>query len=146
MFASHTRVCEVAVHIFGRGRVLDIHLIDVPRFDIAGADGQKALPYGWRNAEYWLRDINIQVLKTWESANIIGQATTYDSYDANGRVLSITDPNGLVTVYTYDARGRVASITQTAPGGATRTTQYGYNTAGDVTSVSLPTGLALSYT
>jgi RHS repeat-associated protein len=78
--------------------------------------------------------------------NALGQTTTYDQYDANGRVLGMTDPNGLKTVYTYDPRGRVSSIAQTAPGEASRLTQYGYDTAGNITFVSLPTGYSLTYT
>ena len=81
--------------------------------------------------------------------NALGHVTTYDSYDANGRVLRLTDPNGLVTAYTYDARGRVASVTHTAPGGGgggSRVTSYSYDAAGNVTSTTLPTGLVLTYT
>jgi RHS repeat-associated protein len=78
--------------------------------------------------------------------NALGQTTTYDSYDADGRVLSITDPNGLRTMYTYDLRGRVATVAQNAPDGTSRLTRYGYDVAGNVTSVILPTGLALGYT
>ncbi len=78
--------------------------------------------------------------------NALGQVTTFDSYDANGRLLQTTDPNGLVTSYLYDARGRVTRITQTPPGGAERVTQYTYNAAGDVTSVALPDGRSLTYT
>ena len=73
--------------------------------------------------------------------NALGHVTTYDNYDANGRLLQMTDPNGVKTVYTYDPRGRVWSITQ---GG--RVTTYGYDAAGNVTVTSLPTGLSLTYT
>jgi RHS repeat-associated protein len=79
-------------------------------------------------------------------SNALGQTTTYDSYDANGRVLSVTDPNGLKTAYTYDLRGRVTSITQTSSAGASRVTQYGHDAKGNVVSAILPTGLALTYT
>ena len=78
--------------------------------------------------------------------NALGQITSYDSYDANGRLLQLTDPNGVKTVYTYDPRGRVLSVTQSAPGGGSRVTTYGYDAAGNVTSTTLPTGLSLAYT
>ncbi len=39
--------------------------------------------------------------------NGLGQTTRYTAYDAHGRLLSMTDPNGLVTTLTYDARGRL---------------------------------------
>ncbi len=78
--------------------------------------------------------------------NALGHVTTYDSYDAHGRLLQITDPNGVRTVYSYDPRGRVASLTQIVPGGGSRVTTYGYDAAGNVTSTTLPTGLSLAYT
>ncbi len=78
--------------------------------------------------------------------NALGQATTYDSYDANGRVKQTTDPNGLKTAYTYDQRGRVRLITITAPDGAgARLTQYTYDPAGNVTQVITPDGITLTY-
>ncbi len=55
--------------------------------------------------------------------NALGQVTTYDSYDANGRLQQMTDPSGLKTNYTYDPRGRVGSVTQTP--GATQTPPSG---------------------
>jgi RHS repeat-associated protein len=78
--------------------------------------------------------------------NALGHVTTYNSYDANGRVTQVTAPNGLVTGYAYDARGRVVTVTQTPPGGGARVTRYTYNAAGDVTSVTFPDGVALAYT
>lgn len=78
--------------------------------------------------------------------NALGQATTYDSYDAAGRLLQMTDPNGLRTSYTYDFRGRVSAITVTPPGGTGRTTSYTYNGAGNIVSVLFPDGRALAYT
>lgn len=78
--------------------------------------------------------------------NALGRITTYDAYDANGRVTQITDPNGLQTNYTYDARGRVLTMTQTPPMGTARVTGYAYNAGGDVTSVTFPDGRILIYT
>jgi len=78
--------------------------------------------------------------------NALGQVTNFDSYDASGRLLQMTDANGLITNYGYDARGRVAGITQTSPTGDTRLTQYSYTVAGDVASVSFPDGRSLVYT
>jgi RHS repeat-associated protein len=78
--------------------------------------------------------------------NALGQTTTFDNYDAAGRLTEMTDPNGLKTTYSYDARGRVTSVTQTPVGGVSRTTNYTYDAAGNVLTASLPTGLALTYT
>lgn len=44
-------------------------------------------------------------LKTVSTAK--GQVTRYNSYDENGNVLSMTDPNGKVTTFTWDARNRM---------------------------------------
>lgn len=79
------------------------------------------------------------------ATNALGHVTTYDSYDNNGRLLQLTDPNGVKTAYAYDARGRVQSLTQTTPSGDSRVTRYGYDAAGNVTSTLLPTGLSLTY-
>lgn len=78
--------------------------------------------------------------------NALGQVTTYDSYDANGRLLRQTDPNGVRTNYAYDLRGRVLSMTVTPPTGTPRVTQYTYDAAGKVTSIAFPDGMILSYT
>jgi YD repeat-containing protein len=41
----------------------------------------------------------------------VGHVTSIDSYDANGRVLAVTDPNGVQTTSTYTPRGRLATRT-----------------------------------
>ncbi|MEK6770225.1 MAG: DUF6531 domain-containing protein, partial [Pseudomonadota bacterium] len=78
--------------------------------------------------------------------NALNQTTTYNTYDAHGRVTEMTDPNGLKTAYAYDLRGRVLSVTQTPSGGTARTTQYAYDDNGNVTEVTDPTGRKLTYT
>ncbi|MEW6330672.1 MAG: RHS repeat-associated core domain-containing protein [Pseudomonadota bacterium] len=77
--------------------------------------------------------------------NALGHITTYDQYDANGRLLQMTDPNGLVTTYSYDPRGRVKTITRTPTSGGAATTQYSYTPWGDVSQVIDPDGVALNY-
>jgi RHS repeat-associated protein len=71
----------------------------------------------------------------------LGHVTTYNSYDANGRPLSITDPNGAVTTLTYDLRGRLTSRTV-----AGETTSFSYYPTGLLQQVTLPDGSSLSYT
>ncbi len=73
--------------------------------------------------------------------NALNQTTTLGGYDANGRVGTLTDPNGLVTTLTYDARGRLLSRNR---GG--ETTTYTYDGAGNLTGVSLPSGASYTYT
>ncbi len=77
--------------------------------------------------------------------NALGHITTYDLYDANGRLQQMTDPNGLVTSYTYDARGRVKTVTQTPVSGSAALTQYSYTPWGDVAQVIDPDGVILNY-
>lgn len=85
--------------------------------------------------------------------NALGHVTTYDSYDAAGRLLQATEPNGLKTAYTYDPRGRVMTVTQ-APAAAPNTLcttagnacwQYRYTPWGEVSQVTDPDGVALDY-
>ena len=47
-------------------------------------------------------------------SNALNHVTTYDSYDANGRVTQITDANGVVTTMTYHPRGWLNSRTVNA--------------------------------
>ena len=57
--------------------------------------------------------------------NTLGQVTTFDSYDLNGRPTQITAPDGVVTNLAYTPRSQLKTVTVT--GGATvLTTQYGY--------------------
>lgn len=72
--------------------------------------------------------------------NALNQLTTLGSYDANGRVGTLTDPNGLATYLTYDARGR---LTSRSTGG--EITRYSYDGAGQLISVSAPAGATYSY-
>jgi RHS repeat-associated protein len=64
--------------------------------------------------------------------NALGQITTYDLYDPNGRLTQMTDPNGAQQVITYDARARLRLVSETGPDGAQRYTRYLYNAAGQV--------------
>ena len=73
--------------------------------------------------------------------NALNQTTTLSGYDANGRVGSITAPNGLATYLSYDAKGRLTS--RDAGGEITR---YTYDGVGQLTNVSLPNGASYTYT
>lgn len=74
-------------------------------------------------------------------ANALGQATTFTLYDKAGHVLSMTDPNGLVTTYSYAPRGWITSISR---GG--ETTSYDYWPTGLLKKATLPSQASLSYT
>jgi YD repeat-containing protein len=74
-------------------------------------------------------------------ANAAGHMTQITGYDADGRALSTTDPNGLATALVYDARGRLTSRQV----GIERT-GYLYDGVGQLTQVTLPDGSYLQYT
>lgn len=72
--------------------------------------------------------------------NALGQVTTYNTYNAHGQPLTITDPNGTVTTLTYDARLRVKSRQV-----GTETTSYSYYPTGLLQTVTLPDGSTITY-
>ncbi|HEX4986923.1 MAG TPA: DUF6531 domain-containing protein [Burkholderiales bacterium] len=73
--------------------------------------------------------------------NAASQVTTVNTYDANGRPLTLTDPNGLVTTLTWAPRGWLTSRTV-----GTEATLYDYDDAGQLTRVTLPDASYLQYT
>ncbi len=73
-------------------------------------------------------------------ANALGHVTQYTAYDANGRLLSTTDPNGLTTAMTYDSRGRM--LTRQV---GVELTQFVYDAAGKLTKVISPDGTETKY-
>ncbi|WP_243726310.1 RHS repeat-associated core domain-containing protein [Halothiobacillus neapolitanus] len=75
----------------------------------------------------------------------LGHITTFNAYDADGRLLQKTDPNGLVTSYAYDPRGRLSRITQQASGSSARVTTFAYTPSSKLASTSLPDGRTLTY-
>ncbi|MBL4762790.1 MAG: hypothetical protein JKY93_08830, partial [Gammaproteobacteria bacterium] len=77
--------------------------------------------------------------------NALGQATTYDSYDAHGRVTQITNANGLQTTLNYDTRGRLTTKTTAAGTPDTATTTFTYDAVGQITRITLPNGAFLHY-
>ena len=72
--------------------------------------------------------------------NALGHVTTFNTHDGNGRPLTITDPNGMVTTLTYSPRGWLTS--RTVDG---KTTGYDYDGAGQLKKVTLPDGAFVAY-
>jgi RHS repeat-associated protein len=79
--------------------------------------------------------------------NGLGQSTSYDSYDNNGRIKQISSAVGVITNYNYDTRGRLTQILQTPPTGqgAPRTTGYTYDAAGQLKTLTTPDNIILTY-
>lgn len=80
-----------------------------------------------------------------EVINGLGHITTYNAYDAHGRVTELTDANGIVTAYDYDNRGNLTSATVTPIIGPSRVTSYTYDDLGQLLTTNLPNGEVLSY-
>ncbi|MGH8201638.1 MAG: RHS repeat-associated core domain-containing protein [Steroidobacteraceae bacterium] len=66
--------------------------------------------------------------------------TTYNTYNADGYPLTITDANGVVTSLTYDARDRLTSRTV-----ADETTSFSYYPTRLLEQVTLPDSSSVSY-
>jgi YD repeat-containing protein len=73
--------------------------------------------------------------------NAAGHVTQITAYDPDGRPLSITDPNGLITTLTHHPRGWLTSGQV-----GTELTSYAYDGVGQLTKVTLPDGSYLQYT
>lgn len=79
------------------------------------------------------------------ATNALGQVTTYNAYDANGRILAITNSNGLRTEYSYDARGNVTMLTERLADSQSRTSVFQYNAIGKLAAASTASGRTLRY-
>jgi RHS repeat-associated protein len=73
--------------------------------------------------------------------NALGQITTFNTYNAYGQPLTITDPNGIVTTLTYDT-GQHLTSSQVG----SETTGYSYYATGLLHTVTLPDGSTISNT
>lgn len=112
-----------------------IQTIDGPRTDVSDII----------TFSYYVCTIGVECGQLQSSTNALGQTTSYDTYDADGRLTQVTDANGLRTNFDYDGRGRIATIKQTPPGGSARITQYTYDPAGNVVTETFPNGRVLTY-
>jgi len=73
--------------------------------------------------------------------NALGQITTFNTYNAYGQPLTLTDPNGVGTTITYDARQRLKSKVT-----GSETTSYSYYPTGQLETVTLPDSSTITYT
>jgi YD repeat-containing protein len=71
--------------------------------------------------------------------NAAGHLTQYTQYDKSGRLLQSIDANGATTNNQYSPRGWLTQASVTSAGGGTPlVTSYGYDLAGQLTSVTYP--------
>jgi RHS repeat-associated protein len=73
--------------------------------------------------------------------DVLGHITTFNTYNAHGRPLTVTDPNGVVTTLTYDLRQRLTSRQI-----GTETTSYSYTPTGLLQTVTLSDTSTITYT
>src|SRR5690606_31079588 len=73
--------------------------------------------------------------------NALGQTTTFNTYNAHGQPLTMTDPNGVVTTLTYDLRQR---LTSRAVG--TEVSSFEYWPTGLLKKATLPDQSYIEYT
>lgn len=111
-----------------KGQVLTI---DGPRTDVTDVT-----TYTYYNCSTGYQCGQVQTI-----TNALSQVTTFNTYNAHGQPLTITDPNGVVTTLTYDARQRVTSRDV---GGETTTIDYW--PTGLLKKVTLPDGGYVLYT
>ena len=71
----------------------------------------------------------------------VGNVTTYNSYNAHGQPLTISDPNGVVTTLGYDARQRLTSRQV-----GSEVTTFSYYPTGLLKQVTLPDSSYVLYT
>ena len=74
------------------------------------------------------------------ATNALHHQTSYSDYDGDGRVRTITDPNGRVTYLTYSLRGLLESRTV-----AGERTSFTYNGADKLMQISLPDNSTINY-
>jgi RHS repeat-associated protein len=110
------------------GRILTV---DGPRTDVTDVT----------TLAYYTCTTGSQCGQLQSATNALSQVTTFDSYNAHGQPLQITDPNGVVTTLAYDLRQRLTSRTV---GGEQTTIEYW--PTGLVKKVTLPDSSFLLYT
>jgi RHS repeat-associated protein len=78
---------------------------------------------------------SLDELTSW--TNAIGKTTSYE-YDGDRNRKSVTDPKGRKTIYAYDDLNRISAVSfgSVEGGSPSSTIDYGYDAAGDLTSIA----------
>jgi YD repeat-containing protein len=92
------------------------------------------------NADHTIGDLR-------STTNAAGQTSHYSRYDKAGRLLTMSDANGVVTQYEYTPRGWLKSVSVNPPsgGGASEVTGYDHYPTGLLKLATLPDGSTLKY-
>jgi RHS repeat-associated protein len=100
---------------------------------------------GWRYAYYTPSETPRGALKQVSRIGSDGVAQVVATYvdDSKGRVTTLIDASGLGTFYGYDSAGDVTSVAYSSPGNPH--TSYEYDAVGRVTKMTTPSGNATSY-
>lgn len=105
------------------------------------ADGPRTDVSDGTTYAYYTCTTGVQCGQIHTVTNAAGQVTTYNTFNAYGEPLTITDPNGILTTLTYDFRLRLTSRKV-----GTETTAFAYWPTGLLKQVTLPDGGSLTYT
>lgn len=105
------------------------------------ADGPRTDVSDVTTYTYYSCTTGYQCGQAYTITNALGHVTTYNTYNAHGQPLTITDPNGVVTTLTYDLRQRLTSRSV----GPEQTT-FDYWPTGLLKKATLPDGSFLEYT
>jgi RHS repeat-associated protein len=142
----------------GNGNILTKTLTDTTTQSIpySTSGTARVWKYTWQNSllasvQSPRTDVTEKTSYTYDSTgaltaitNPLNQQTTITSHTPGGYPLTTTDPNGVVTNLAYDSRQRLLSKTVVLSSG-NRITSYGYDAAGNLTSVTLSDGSGLTY-
>jgi RHS repeat-associated protein len=77
--------------------------------------------------------------------NALGHATTFDAYDADGRLTRVIDSNGVATSMSYDLRGRLTARVANPGDPAAEAVAFDYDSRGLLGKVTLADGSFIRY-
>lgn len=105
------------------------------------ADGPRTDVSDVTTYTYYICTTGAQCGQAHTVTNAASHVTTYNTYNAHGQPLTMTDPNGVVTTLAYDPRQRLTSRTV-----GTEVTTFGHWPTGLLKKVTLPDSSYLEYT
>ncbi|MEE8496293.1 MAG: RHS repeat-associated core domain-containing protein [Xanthomonadales bacterium] len=107
--------------------------VDGPRTDVMDVTNYEYYTFDHAGGDYLAGDLKAVI-------NPLGHRTDYLKYDGNGRLLEMSDANGVITSITYHARGWKNSTTTDG-----KTTSFTYDKAGNLTRVTQADGSYINF-